>query len=238
MMWGRMRKARAFLEQAETRHAVVRDRDGRSVASDAVIAAVDPDSGKIWDNIGPIVSVALLLELAHEHRLEVTGEGKKARVTVRDSNPIGDAALDEALLTIGSGVFGQRASTLLQFLPTSEDVVTQLVAAGLVVRETPPGSGMFASRRYRTTTVAVRDDVVVRVRGALLGQLAPDAHTTMLVAALDLAMPMKLFVPKDRRKEADRSAKDLRDRLTADQRVLFSAVQEAMRSSGGYSSNI
>jgi len=229
-MWARLRRAREYVEAAVEAPSTVTPRAASSLARDVVLVATDPETGKVWDDIAPMVSAALFVELVHEGRLAVTGEGRKVRVTVSDRAPLGDEVLDDVLLSVGTGVFGQRVRTLMSFTPTGREVIGQLVAAGSLVAERQRLLGALPVRRYRVTHAAGRDALVARVRGVLLDGSVPDERTALLVCVLDLAMPLKRVVGKAGAKEADRRAKQLRAGLGAEEQAVLSAVTAAMQS--------
>ena len=58
----RLRKARRFVEEAEAARDAVPGRAAPSLAQDAVVAALNPDDGKIWNNAAFAVPAALLVE--------------------------------------------------------------------------------------------------------------------------------------------------------------------------------
>jgi hypothetical protein len=232
----RLRKARRFLEKSEASRASIPDRAAPSLARDAVIAAIDPDSGKIWNNAAFAVPAALLVELAREGRLDVSGTGRKARVTLRDATPLGDPELDDALMAIGSGVFGQKVTRLVDVVPKTHQLVARLVDDGLIVEESRRRLGMFTVRRYRPAPSAGRDELVARLRSALLGESIPDERTALLISVL-IDVHDKLFVPRNRIAEARRRAKEILERIGADERAIVSAVAVAASNADGYTSS-
>lgn len=238
-MLNRMRKARRVLGDMEEQYASVPGRVEPSLARQAVIAAWDPDSSKFWPDLDFVVAGALLVELEAEGRLEVSGTGKNVQVRLRDSKPFGTPDLDDALLTIGSGVFGQKVTRVRHFLPEDYEIVRRLVVDGVFLEESHRKLGMFPVRRYRPTPSAGHEELVARVRHTLLGESMPDERTALLVSVLDMGVHFKLFVPKSSVKEADRHAKEILERLGDSQRVLLSALREAwLNSDSGYSSSV
>lgn len=225
-MIGRLRRARRFLEQVESSHTAVPRRAAPSLARDALVLALDPGSGKVWNQARFTVPAALLVELVVEGRLEVSGSGRKARVSLRDPSPLGDRELDDALVTIGTGVFGQRVTTLVGVVPQSRELLRRLVADGVITEEARRVLGLVTVRRYRPTPAAGRDALVTRVRGALLGESVPDERTALLVSVLVDVHP-KVFVPRERLREARRRSAEIRERACDDVRAVLSAVLEA-----------
>ncbi len=237
-MFDRRRRAHRYLEETEDASTATPDRATPSVARDVVLAALDPDSGRLVPLHSAAVPGALLLELTREGRLQVAASGKKTRVTVRNPAPLGDAELDEALLTVGSGAFGQRVTRLLAFLPESTQVLERLVTTGVVVEESDRKFGMVPVRRRHATPTAGRDELVARLRSALLGESQPDDRTALLVSVLVVSANLKHWVPKQDRKEADRRAREILERLGPDERTVLSAVQVAVLASSGDSTSL
>ena len=97
--------------------------------------------------------------------------------------------------------------------------------------------GMFTVRRYRPTPSAGRDELVARLRSALLGESVPDERTALLVSVL-VGVHWKLFVPKDQVNEAYRRAEEVRERIGEQEWAIVSAVQVAASNADGYSSNL
>ena len=236
-MADRLRKARHFLEETEASRASVPDRGAPSLAQDAVVAAIDPDTGKIWNDASFAVPGALLVELVREGRLQVSGTGKKARATVRDPAPLGDPELDDALTVVGSGVVGQKVTRLVGAVPKSHQLVQRLVAEGVIVEESHRRLGMFTTRRYQPAPAAGRDELVARIRSALLGESVPDERTALLISVL-VGVHTKLFVPKRRVGEARRRATEILERIGDDERAIVSAVEVAASNSGGHTSSV
>ncbi|WP_432478210.1 GOLPH3/VPS74 family protein [Nocardioides sp. GXQ0305] len=232
----RLRKARRFVTEAEAARESVPDRAAPSLATDAVIAALNPDDGKIWNNAAFAVPGALLVELAHEGRLEVSGTGKKARATLRDATPLGDPELDDALTVVGSGVLGHKVTRLVGGVPHTDQLVRRLVADGILVEESQRRLGMFTVRRYQPGPSAHREQLVARLRSALLGESVPDRRTAMLIAVLVDVHP-KLFVPRKQVGEARRRAEEILERIGEAEQAIVSAVKVAMSDTDGYASN-
>ncbi len=225
-MLERWRRALGVPEALAAAHAPPRDRAVVPLARQALLAAINPATGKRWSgDVTYVVAAALLLELAHEGRIAVTGTGRKARYTVLDSAPLGDPDLDSALGGLAAGGVGRSVARNVVLLPSDDQVARHMVSEGLLVEETGRVLGILPSRRLRPTPAAGRDELVARVRAALLGEAVPDDRTALLVSALGLGTPSKLFVPKDRAKEADRRRTDVLDRIGDEARAIVSAVE-------------
>ncbi len=237
-MFGRLGKARQVLEGAEESFTAAPPRALPSIARDLVVAALDPEDGKLMAFGSAAVPGALLLELTREGRLEVSGDGRKTRVTVRDLTPLGDAELDDALLTVETGVSGNKVSRLVEFLPTSDQVLDRLVAAGEVTEESQQKLGMFSVTRRYPAPSARRDEVVGRLRSALLGESVPDDRTAMLTSVLLASTNLKHWVGRQHVKEADRRAREISERLRDDEQTLVAAIKAAVISGNSDSTSL
>ncbi len=201
------------------------DRGVAPLAQQAFLAAINPATGKRWNNnANYVVAAALMLELAYEGRITVSGTGRKARYTVLDSGPLGVLELDSALSGLDAGGVGRTVARNVVLLPTDDQLSKRLVTEGLLVEETGRTLGVLPTRRLRPTPDAGRDEVIARVRAALLGESVPDDRTALLIAALGLGTPTKLFVSKDRVKEADRQQQRIVDGIGSDGLAIVSAI--------------
>lgn len=227
-MLGRLRKAREALEDAEESFTAAPPRGVPSVARDLVVAALDPEEGKLMPFGRAAVPGALLLELVRQGRLEVSGEGRRTRVDVTDLTPLGDPELDDALLAVQAGVVGTKVSRLVELLPGSDRVLEQLVASGEVVEESQQKLGLFTVRRRYPAPAAARDEVVGRLRSVLLGEALPDERTAMLVVVLLSSTNLKHWVGREHVKEADRRAREILEGLPEHERRLVAAIRAAV----------
>ncbi|GAA0978301.1 hypothetical protein ENKNEFLB_02812 [Nocardioides aquaticus] len=232
-MWEWLLKAFGVADEPLISPTPVPARMTPSLAHEALLICVHPVTGTLWDHTRHIWSAALLIELAHEGRLQVTGSGKATRHTLVGSSLLGDPELDMTLTRLELYRPGWKTVGQVDFLPGPEHLVERLVAEGLVVEEERVTGGLFKRRRLHLTA-AGRDEPAARVRAALLGEAVPDERTALLVAALNVAMPTRLLVPKDRVKEADRRMREIVAGVGEAERALISAVRAARaRSEGG-----
>lgn len=236
-MFGRIRRATRFLKDAEAAYTSAPRRPQRSLARDAVLALLVVDGGRRRTKIDYAVTAALMGELVQEGRLTVSEEGKKTRVDARDDTPTGDPDLDDALVTIASGMFGQRVTWLARSLPPAySQLCDRLVKAGQLVEEPHRTLGLFPTTRHHPTPTAQADELVATVRSVLLGHTVPDARTAVLVCALDIIAPPREWVDKPDVKAARERVRVIRDRLPDQERTLVDAVLLARTSSeSGYS---
>lgn len=236
-MLERLLKTLGVPEEPATVHEPAPERSTPSLAQQVCVAAIDPASGKCWPNTTYAVAGALLVELARERRIEVSGEGKKARVTVRDSTPLGDPELDSALTVLDAGGTGRKVTSVVSLMPSSDRLVGRLVAQDVLEERSEKKLGVFSVDRLHPTPAAGRDQVVARMGSALLGESVPDERTARLVSVLTIGIHLKLFVPKGKVSEAYRRAEEILERLTDEERALIAAVKVVRdRSDSGYTS--
>ena len=217
----------------------VPERAAPSLAQEALLCSIEPSRGRLWDTASYAVAAALLLELSREGRLEVSGTGRKTRVTVLDAHPFGNHELDRSLALLAAAQPGSRLTRDVPLLPGAQMMATRLVSRGLIHEETHRRLGLLTARRLNPTPAAGRDAVVSRVRSALLGESLPDDRTALLISVFEVGVPVRFFVPRGRTREADRRAVDIREGIGADGRALLSAVIAVQdKNSGDYSSGV
>lgn len=203
---------------------------GMSTPADLALVALDPVSGasRLGSHAEAVLGGAALNDLLLAGRLAVTGEGRKARVTVVDTTPVGSPVLDRALTRLAGRnpqKPGNAVTRLGKGLPGV--VHTDLVAQGLLEDRSRKLLGMIPLRRYGVLPQADRDALVADVRAVLLSERAPDEHAGSLAALLGAGKLVKHVVPRDRRKEAEKRAKTLTEGAWASD-----AVRAAIRASG------
>ncbi|VXB81121.1 GOLPH3/VPS74 family protein [Nocardioides sp. AX2bis] len=239
-MWNRLLKSLGVPDGPATVHAPAPDRGTPSLAREALLAAINPTTGRRWNtNTRYAVAAAILLELAHEGRFTVSGTGKALRYTLRDSTPLGDPVLDEALQSLDAAGFGKELARYVSVMPSDDRLIEQLVGQGLLVDETHRVLGVLPRRRLLPTATAGREEVVARIRSALVGEAVPDERTALLVVALHVGIPCSLFVPRGRVREADRRRDELLESIGDDVRAVVMAVRAVRdRRGGGESSSV
>ena len=239
-MLTRLRRALGSTNRPTTAHSPPLDRTVAPLARQALLAAINPATGRRWNNNAKyVVAAAVLLELAHEGRFTVSGTGKALRYTLRDSTPLGDPVLDEALQSLDAAGFGKELARYVSVMPSDDRVIEQLVGQGLLVDETHRVLGVLPRRRLLPTATAGREEAVARIRSALLGEAVPDERTALLVVALHVGIPCSLFVPRGRVREADRRRDELLASIGDDVRAVVMAVRAVRdRREGGYSSSV
>lgn len=235
-MLRRLREGKRFLERQELLGQDAAPRARASVARRAVIASWDPESGKFSPDLDFVIAAALITELTSMGRLGVSGSGKTLEVSVRDSAPLGDHDLDDALSRIGSGVFGRKLTRVRRILPNAVEVIHGLVVQGLVQEEQRTRMGVFPVRRFRPTPAAGHEQLVGQLRRVLRGEESPDEDTARLVAAMSLGVPVKLLVGKADVREARARAESVAERLPSDEQEVLATLRDRwINSDSGYS---
>lgn len=207
-----------------------------TTTTDLALIALDPATGKRrLGTYGEIVlGDAALNDLLLAGRLSVAGEGKKALVSVADPTPTptGIAHLDAALARLTSRTKPLKSRDAVTRLGKKLPITTYeaLVADGLLEAHPTKVLGLFPSPRYAALPQARRDELVAGVRAVLLGERAPDERLGTLGALLGAGRQVKLVVPKERRKEAEKRAKTLADGDWASEavRAAVKAAEDAM----------
>jgi len=194
-----------------------------TTVSDLTLLALDPAAGKsrLGSHAEIVLGGAALNDLILAGRLAVVGEGKKARVMVVDPAPVGTTYLDGALARLAARkrpLLARDAVTRLgKRLPTA--VAQALTTAGLLEARPAKVLGLFPTIRFAALPQARRDELVAGVRAVLLGEREPDERFGTLAALLGAGRQVKLVVPKERRKEAEKRAKTLTEGQWASEAV-------------------
>lgn len=184
---------------------------GMSTAEDLLLIATDPQTGKPQlDSMkaDPVIGGAHLLDLVAAERLALEGQGRKARVVVKDQAPVADPVLEEAFARVRSrGRQTPQSSVTRLGKQGRKKVYGALVLKGLMRTRSEKALGLFPLTRHDVVDGARRDDLVNRIRASLLHDQPADAETGPLIGLLSAADLTKLFVDKPDRKRAKARAK-------------------------------
>ena len=180
-----------------------------TITEDLVLLLLDPDSGRpVVDGtaLDHAIGGALLLDLSLRDRIAADGDGAKARLTVDDPAPTGDALLDSALDRLaGKPLRAQRAVERLT-RKYRERVLDRLVQRGIVERRVQKRMGLFPS----TYWPAVDNGPGRELRAALARVLRdggePDERTACLVSLVHAVKAEHKLVDGPRRKLRARAA--------------------------------
>lgn len=205
-----------------------------TTTADLALVALDPARGRprLGSYSEVILGGAAFHDLLLADRVAVTGEGRKARVTVLDGTPVGTPYLDRALARL---VWRNRelrprdaVGKLGKKLPKA--VYASLAADGLLEAHPHRILGVVPTTRYAVLPQARHDELVAGVRAVLLGEREPDERFGALAALVGAARLVPLVVPKGRRREATKRAKTLAEGAWASEavRAAVKAAEDAM----------
>jgi hypothetical protein len=173
-----------------------------TITEDLVLLLLDPRTGRsVVDStsLDRAIGGALLLDLSTRERLHADGEGAKARLTVADPAPTGDALLDEALARLaGKPVRAQKAVERLA-KRVRMPVLERLVQRGLVRREKSSLFGLFPVTTWPPVDPAPRAQLHERVAAVLRDGAKPDKHVALLISLLHAVKAEHKIVDANRR---------------------------------------
>lgn len=157
------------------------------ITEDLVLLLLDPGTRRpVVDGtaLDRVIGGALLLDLSTRGRLDADGDGARARLSVVDASPTGDALLDEALGRLADRP--RRAQGAVERLArrTRTPVLERLVARGLVRRESARLLGIFPVTLWSPADQGPREQLHARVAAVLREGAQPDQHVALLISLL------------------------------------------------------
>ena len=180
-----------------------------TITEDLVLLLLHPEQGRALvdgTSLDRVIGGALLLDLAERERLTADGTGAKARLSVSDPAPTGDALLDEALSRIaGNPVRAQKAVERLA-RRTRVPVLERLVERGLVRRESSRVLGLIPVTTWPPADRGPADELRARVAAVLRDGQRPDPRTALLVSLLHAVKAEHKVVDGPRRQLRARAA--------------------------------
>lgn len=184
-------------------------------AEDFLLIATDPVSGKPLigsPQADPVFGGAFLLDLVAAGRVALDGEGRKARVTIRDHAPVDNPLTEQAFARIRNRGMQKPQNVVTKLGKQGRKRVYEaLVAKGVVRRRPAKWLGIFALTRHDVVDTARRDDLRARIQGSLLHDQPSDPETGPLIGLLSAADLVKVVVDKHDRKAAKARAKEMAD---------------------------
>jgi hypothetical protein len=208
------------------------------LAEEFLLLCFDDQTGKkiiSSDKIEPGLGGALLLELALQERIGVTGESagwrQRRRLMITDTTPTDDAELDSALAKLQklegekikaliSKVSGKRITKGLQ-----RRLLERLAADGVLRLEHGNVLGIFPATMWPTSDIGPEEGVRGRLHTALIAGLTPTERTVALIGLLDATGLLTKVVPSDDKKSLRRRAKELTEGDWA-ARAVKQAIEE------------
>ncbi len=183
------------------------------IATDLALITIDPHAGR--NLLGPsdsdaVFGGAVLVDLALAGRVETTGSGATARVSLTNAGPMPDDALDRALVRLKPRSI-PRASTLVPRFGKAARarLLKHLIAARAIRARTHKILGVFPVTRHAVIDEARRQELSRAVTDVLAGDVDPDDSTGPLIALLSVGDVVTALVPPSERKPAVQRAKKI-----------------------------
>jgi hypothetical protein len=179
-----------------------------TLTEDLVLLLLDPGTGRsVVDStsLDRAVGGALLLDLATRERIAADGDGARARLSVVDASPAGDALLDTALGRLDKPLRAQKAVERLA-RGTRPLVLERLVERGLVRRERSRLLGVLPVTTWPPADPGPREELRGRVAAVLLHGAQPDQHLALLISLVHAVKAEHKIVDGSRRQLRARAA--------------------------------
>ena len=186
------------------------------LAEDLLLLLTDDETGKLVVS-GSEADVALggaqLIELTLAGRVDLTGEGegRKGRLVVRDTTPLADPLLGEALDLVASKE-GKKPDAVVGPLGRKlrDRLYARLAEQGVLRSERGKVLGIFPTQKWPAAEAAHERHLRAELEQALLTGLLPQERVAVLVSLLHAlrAVP-KVVRPKDHgvpKRDLDRRA--------------------------------
>ena len=219
------------------------------LAEDLLLLLTDDDTGKLaasGTEVDVALGGALLVELTLMQRVDVAGPDERVRegrLVVRDSDPTGDALLDEALSVVGQKE-GKKPQSVVA--PLGKQVrgrlYERLVEGGLLRAEDDRILGVLPRHRWPAVDAAHESSVRAGLASALREGAAAEVRTGALISLL-LALgvvhkvvdPVSVGLPKKeltahakRIAEGDWAAKAVRQAIDSMNAAIIAATSSAV----------
>jgi hypothetical protein len=179
-----------------------------TLTEDLVLVLLDPDTGRaVVDStsLDRAIGGALLLDLVTRGRITADGDGARARLTVADAAPTGDALLDTALARLDKPLKAQKAVERLA-RGTRTPTLERLVERGLVRRERSRILGVLPVTTWPPLDARPRAELRGRVAAVLLDGAQPDQHLALLISLVHAVKAEHKIVDGSRRQLRARAA--------------------------------
>lgn len=177
-----------------------------TLTQDLTLLLLAPDTGRaVVDStsLDRVIGGALLLDLATRERITADGDGAKARLSVADATPTGDAVLDDALARFDKPLRAQKAVERLA-RGTRTPVLERLAEQGLVRREQSRLLGVLPVTTWLPGGAA--KELRGRVAAVLLDGTQPDQHIALLISLVHAVKAEHKIVDGPRRQLRARAA--------------------------------
>jgi hypothetical protein len=184
-----------------------------STAADLLLLATDPESGR--PGIGTterdaVLGGAILYDLVARGRLQLDGEGRKARVAVADPSPVPEPALEAAFARVRDRRPAKAQGVVTRLGKNAQKHLYQdLAEHGAVRSRDAKVLGLLPLTRHDILDQARRADLLERIHGALLHGQSPDEETGPLIGLLSAGDLVKLVVDRPDRRRAKKRAAEI-----------------------------
>lgn len=177
-----------------------------TLTEDLTLVLLSPDTGRAvvdGTSFDRAIGGALLLDLATRERITADGDRAKARLSVVDGTPTGDAVLDMALARFDKPLRAQKAVERLA-RGTRTPVLEHLAEQGLVRRERSRLLGVLPFTTWSPGEAA--KELRGRVAAVLLDGVQPDQHLALLISLVHAVKAEHKIVDGTRRQLRARAA--------------------------------
>ncbi|MFD1824495.1 MULTISPECIES: GOLPH3/VPS74 family protein [Mumia] len=183
------------------------------IAEDLVLLVTDDETGKkasTGTGLDAALGGAILMELALRGRVEVEGEGRKAKVVVRDGGPTGEPLLDDAVARLSSGEpLAPRSAVALLGKKAQERLHDSLVGRGILRREEGRVLGIFPVTRWPAADSAHESALRTQLHDVLVVGVDPTPEVAATISLLHAADLLGTVVDRADRKVAKQRAKEI-----------------------------
>ncbi|MGH3434645.1 MAG: GOLPH3/VPS74 family protein [Thermocrispum sp.] len=180
------------------------------LAEELLLLAYDDDTGRQeWaSNLDFALAGAVLIELADLGLVEVDGEGRKARLAVRDTRPTGHPVLDEWQTKVAEQE-GRKPKDTVGKLTSKlrERLLANLAERGILRKEQNKVLGLFPITRWPAQDSAHEQQLRSALHEALVGGVDPQPRVGALIALLQAIDAVAKVVDHADRKLARERAK-------------------------------
>jgi Golgi phosphoprotein 3 GPP34 len=177
-----------------------------TLTENLVLLLLDPATGRArvdGTSLDRAIGGALLLDLATRERITADGDSAKARLSVLDATPTGDAVLDDALTRLDKPLRAQKAVERLA-RGTRTPVLERLAEQGLVRKERSRLLGVLPITTWSPGDAA--KELRGRVAAVLRDGAQPDQHIALLISLVHAVKAEHKIVDAPRRQLRARAA--------------------------------
>lgn len=198
------------------------------LAEELLLLAYADDTGRQeWaSNVDYALAGAILIELTDLGRVDLDGEGRKARLAVRDTASTGHPVLDEWQAKVAQQD-GRKPKDIVSKLSSKlrDALLENLAERGILRKEKDKVLGLFPTTRWPARDSTHEMQLRRKLHDALVTGVAPEPRTAALIALLQAIDTVPKLVDKADRKVAKQRAKEIAEGNWASE-ATRKAVQE------------